>query len=99
MDARTVALRFRPVDPMSVKSNAERSEAAWENREVADPAEDRGRLKKLKRDIALNRYDVDADAVAGAILSKLQLVRRGRRALAASAADRSLRAVGQPRGR
>ena len=84
---------------MSVKSNAERSEAAWENREVADPAEDRGRLKKLKRDIALNRYDVDADAVAGAILSKLQLVRRGRRALAASAADRSLRAVGQPRGR
>lgn len=83
---------------MSVESSAERSETAWEHREVADPTENTGRLNELKRDIALNRYDVDADAVAGAILSTLQLVKRGRRALAVDAADRSLRAVDQPRG-
>ena len=55
---------------------------AWASREPLDPTETRGRLKELKREIALNRYDVDARAVADAILRKLRLVKRGRMALA-----------------
>jgi hypothetical protein len=47
------------------------------------------RLNGLKQDIALNQYAVDAGAVAEAILSKLQLVKQGHLALAASAADRT----------
>jgi hypothetical protein len=47
------------------------------------------RVNELKREIALKRYDVDAGAVADAIVSKMRLVREGRRALAASEADRS----------
>ena len=54
---------------------------AWASREPLDPTETRGRLKELKREIALNRYDVDARVVADAILSKLRLVKRGRMAL------------------
>jgi hypothetical protein len=46
-------------------------------------------MSELKRDIALDRYDVDARAVAGAILTKLQLVRRCQMVLASSDADRS----------
>jgi len=46
-------------------------------------------LKQLKREIALERYDVDSEAVAGAILRKLELIRRGRSALGGSVADRS----------
>jgi hypothetical protein len=38
-------------------------------------------LKELKRQIALNQYDVDAGAVAGAIISKLRLVKQGRLAI------------------
>ena len=55
----------------------------------------RERVGELKREIALKRYDVDAGAVADAIVSKLRLVRRGRRALedaagpSLDAADRS----------
>jgi hypothetical protein len=45
-------------------------------------------MSELKRDIALDRYDVDARAVAGAILTKLQLVRRCQMALASADADR-----------
>ena len=52
------------------------SKPTWDSRENADPTENTGRLNELKRDIALNRYDVDADAVADAILSKLQLVKQ-----------------------
>jgi hypothetical protein len=39
------------------------------------------RVDDLKRDIALSQYEVDAHAVAEAILAKLQLVRSGRLAL------------------
>ncbi len=84
-------------DLSGVRSSAERQQADWDSRENPDQTENTGRVKELKREIALNRYDVDANAVAGAILSKLQLVKSGRRALAASAADRSLRAVDHPR--
>jgi hypothetical protein len=45
-------------------------------------------MSELKRDIALDRYDVDARVVAGAILTKLQLVRRCQLALASTDADR-----------
>jgi hypothetical protein len=57
-------------------------------------------LKALKREIALNRYEVDSGAVADAILSKLRLLRSGQAALASSAADRTPRSVAvPPRGR
>ena len=39
------------------------------------------RADDLKRDIALSQYEVDAHAVAEAILAKLQLVRSARLAL------------------
>ena len=45
-------------------------------------------MSDLKRDIALDRYDVDSRAVAGAILTKLQLVKRCQDALATCDADR-----------
>jgi hypothetical protein len=44
-------------------------------------------MSELKRDIALDRYDVDSRAVADAILTKLQLVKRCRMALQTSDAD------------
>jgi hypothetical protein len=56
---------------------------------MTESTEIRGRLKELKRDIALNRYDVDAGAVADAILIKLRLVRQGRLALSGSPVDRT----------
>lgn len=98
MDGDPIVNRRATADLTGVESSAERSNTAWDSREVNDPTEISGRVKELKRDIALNRYDVDANAVAGAILSKLHLVKRGRLALAASAADRSLRAVDPPQG-
>jgi hypothetical protein len=54
-------------------------------------------MSDLKRDIALDRYDVDARAVAGAILTKLQLVRRCRDALASADADRIQMGPSHPR--
>ena len=48
------------------------------------------RVDELKRDIALKRYDVDAGAVADAIVAKMLLVKQGRRALDVDAAGRSL---------
>jgi hypothetical protein len=45
-------------------------------------------MSELKRDIALDRYDVDSRAVAGAILTKLQLVKRCQMALQTSDAGR-----------
>jgi hypothetical protein len=62
---------------------------AWASREPLDPTETRGRLKELKREIALNQYDVDSRVVAGAILSKLRLVKRGRMALTGYQGDRT----------
>jgi hypothetical protein len=44
------------------------------------------RLKDLRREIASDRYEVDAEAVADAIVSKLLLVRRGRGELTAAPA-------------
>lgn len=46
------------------------------------------RMSELKRDIALNRYNVDSRVVADAILTKVQLVKRCRMALASAEADR-----------
>jgi hypothetical protein len=46
------------------------------------------RMSDLKRAIALNRYDVDSRVVADAILTKVQLVKRCRMALASAEADR-----------
>ncbi len=54
-------------------------------------------MSELKRDIALERYDVDARAVAGAILTKLQLVRRCQLALATTDADRTRMGSSYPR--
>jgi hypothetical protein len=53
-------------------------------------------LSSLKREISLNRYEVDAGAVADAILSKLRLLRSGQAALASSAADRNPRSAALP---
>lgn len=44
-------------------------------------------MARLKRQIALREYRVDAEAVAGEILSKLRLVSLSRRALLADAAQ------------
>ena len=55
-------------------------------------------IELLKRDIALDRYDPDAGAVADAILTKLQLVRRGRLALVEGGAGRSRPAAERRRG-
>jgi hypothetical protein len=54
------------------------------------------RVDELKRDIALKQYDVDAGVVADAIVSKLRLVKRGRRALDLPVADRSPSAPERP---
>lgn len=43
------------------------------------------RVKDLKREIADNSYEVDADAVAEAILAKLLIVKRCRDAIAVEA--------------
>lgn len=56
--------------------------AVSENTELTE------RMSDLKRDIALDRYAVDSRAVAGAILTKLQLVKRCQMALATADADR-----------
>jgi hypothetical protein len=46
------------------------------------------RLEQLKRDIALARYEVDAASIAEAIVTKLELLRRGRAAIRGGEADR-----------
>ncbi len=76
--------------------------AVWQETNTMDPGdqettESRGRLNELKREVALNRYEVDAGAVADAILAKLRLVKSGRLALAGTEADRSPRAPEQRR--
>ena len=54
------------------------------------------RLARLKREIALNGYDVDSTAVADAILLKLRLLHRGRMAIAAAQAGRSREQASRP---
>jgi hypothetical protein len=54
------------------------------------------RLTDLKLLIALEGYEVDAARVADEVLAKLRLVRRGRLAISADAADRIRR---PPQGR
>ena len=58
------------------------------------PPSDAERLNELKREIAINSYDVDASEIAEAILRKLRLVRSARLALAGAEADRSPRRRG-----
>ena len=90
MDAFSILPEADRADHQAVNGNAEPLQEATAARDVGnDQTETRGRLKELKREIALNRYDVDSGAVADAILSKLRLVRQGRMALTVSAADRS----------
>ena len=50
-------------------------------------AREREKVGRLKRQIALREYRVDAEAVAGEILSKLRLVSISRRALLGDAAQ------------
>ena len=67
-------------DLTDVNSSAERPETPGGSRE-SDQTGRTGRVKELKRDIELRRYDVDSGAVADAIISKLRLVKQGRLAL------------------
>lgn len=46
-------------------------------------------LKELKREIVLNQYDIDAAAVADAIVSKIRLLRQGRLAIDDRASGRT----------
>jgi anti-sigma-28 factor FlgM len=51
-------------------------------------------VNRLKQQIVLGRYRVDADAVASEILSKLRLLSSGRRALVTDASARAGRQPG-----
>ncbi len=53
------------------------------------PSSDPERLNELKREIAIHAYEVEASAIAEAILRKLRLVRYARLALNGSEADRT----------
>ncbi len=57
------------------------AKATWGRERETDLSGSRTRLNELKRDIALDRYAPDSGEIAGAILTKLQLVRRARRVL------------------
>lgn len=52
------------------------------------PSSDAERLNELKREIAIDAYEVDASEIADAILRKLRLVKSVRLALAGIEADR-----------
>ena len=58
---------------------------------IERPSSDAERLNELKREIAIDAYEVEASEIAEAILRKLRLVRYARLALAGSEADRSPR--------
>jgi hypothetical protein len=85
-----IALRLRKADLTGVNQRAARAARVEAGGELS-PATGTGtgRLKDLKRDIEGNRYDVNAGAVADAILEKLRLVRQGRLALAEPGAGQS----------
>jgi anti-sigma28 factor (negative regulator of flagellin synthesis) len=97
-----IAFRPRRADLTGVKQSAARAAAVQPGRELSPTTgtgTGTGRLKELKRNIERDRYDVNAGAVAEAILEKLRLVRQGRLALAEPGADRSLAPVEALRGR
>jgi hypothetical protein len=75
-------------DLTDVNSSAERPETPGGSRE-SDQTGRTGRVKELKRDIELRRYDVDSGAVAEAIIRKLRLVKQGRLALAGDVAGQT----------
>ena len=54
-------------------------------------------MNDLKRDIAMNRYEIDAGAVAAAIISRLAVLRRSQEALRADGAGRSPKPPQAPR--
>ncbi|MDX6583784.1 MAG: hypothetical protein QOI10_2968 [Solirubrobacterales bacterium] len=97
MDEPPLVCKAVAADTPGDESEAKRSDAAFASQEGPILTEIRGRLKDLKREIELNQYDVDAGAVADAILLKLRLLRHGREAMAISRAGRSPRAPGAPR--
>jgi hypothetical protein len=61
--------------------------------------ETRERLHELKREIEDNRYDVDAPAVADAILRKIRLLKQDRGMLPANGAGRIPLEPQGPQGR
>ena len=61
--------------------------------------ETRERLHELKRDIEDNRYDVDAPAVADAMLRKIRLLKQNRGTLPANGAGRIPPEPKGPQGR
>ena len=79
-----------PEDRTSVEADALRIALTAAATDLEPDAAGRGKVDTLKREIALKRYDVDAGAVADAIVAKMRLVKQGRRALAADVTDRSL---------
>ena len=78
-----------PEDRTSVEANAVSIAFGFQATDLEPDAASTERVDELKREIALKRYDVDAGAVADAIVAKMRLVKQGRRALAADVADRS----------
>jgi len=62
---------------------------------IERPLSDAERLNELKREIAIDGYEVEASEIAEAILRKLRLVRYARLALTGSEADRSPRPRGE----
>jgi hypothetical protein len=73
----------------SATSDSTMKAARGSRERTMDLSESRPRLNQLKRDIALDRYAPDSGEIADAILTKLQLVRRARRALGESGAGQS----------
>jgi hypothetical protein len=59
----------------------------------------RAKVKNLKREIENNRYDVDATAVADALLRKIRMLKRRDGAPPVSEAGRSLPGPDGPQGR
>lgn len=55
---------------------------------IGKVSKDAERLIELKREIAIDAYEVDAGAIAEAILRRLALVKSARLALAGTAVDR-----------
>ena len=78
-----------PEDRTSVETDALVVALGYQTTDLVIDAAGTERVVELKREIALKRYDVDASAVADAIVAKMRLVKQGRRALAADPVDRS----------
>lgn len=78
-----------PADRTSVEADVDPVWAGFAPTDLEIDGASTERVSELKREIALKRYDVDAAAVADAIVAKMRLVRQGRRALAVDAGDRN----------